>query len=240
LFCLCSTKQEEKQASGFLVAPDQLYVLLESNYSKLWRYSYYASYHIYDLANKRFVEDSPLPHEIQYITWSPSDHNLAYVYENNIYLKPNLTGPAVNVTTSGAYSQVYNGIPDWVYEGEAAHPRCRRQWRRSYLAPKISDLGTQLVWHGPSGDSYLRDPTEAAACWCLQAGAPNPKVKLFVVNVADPDTKTQITAVPEIADRDNYLGMVTWATSDRLCVQWLSRHQNYSVLSLCDRDSINW
>ncbi|XP_061430519.1 dipeptidyl peptidase 4 [Lethenteron reissneri] len=231
---------EEKQASGFLVAPDQLYVLLESNYSKLWRYSYYASYHIYDLQNTRFVEDSPLPHEIQYITWSPSGHNLAYVFESNVYLKTNLTGPAVKVTTSGAYSQVYNGIPDWVYEEEMLGSNNAMWWSPDgqHLAyAEFNDTEVPFIEYTFFGEEQY--PKTIGVPY-PKAGAPNPKVKLFVVSVADPDTRTQITAFPEIADRDHYLGMVTWATSDRLCVQWLSRHQNYSVLSLCDRDSINW
>lgn len=41
-----------------------------------------------------------------------------YVSENNIFLKSDVTAEAVQVTTNGKKNEIFNGIPDWVYEGK--------------------------------------------------------------------------------------------------------------------------
>lgn len=42
--------------------------------------------------------------------------------------------------------------------------------------------------------------------------------------------------------RDHYLSVVTWVTDERICLQWLRRIQNFSVLTICDFESAtgNW
>ena len=44
----------------------------------------------------------------------------AYVLGNNLYLYSVATGELVTITTDGAKNLIYNGIPDWVYEGKGA------------------------------------------------------------------------------------------------------------------------
>ena len=36
---------------------------------------------------------------------------------NNLYLQADPYTPAVPVTTSGQHNVIYNGLPDWLYEG---------------------------------------------------------------------------------------------------------------------------
>lgn len=43
----------------------------------------------------------------------------AYVWDYNIYLKTNATAEAVQVTQNGKVNEILNGVPDWVYEGNA-------------------------------------------------------------------------------------------------------------------------
>ncbi|XP_043381204.1 prolyl endopeptidase FAP isoform X7 [Chelonia mydas] len=105
-------------ASNYALSADKQFIVLESDYTKLWRYSYTASYHIYDLQYGNFVTEPPLPHKIQYISWSPVGHKLAYVYQNNIYLKQYPEDPAIKITSNGKENVIFNGIPDWVYEEE--------------------------------------------------------------------------------------------------------------------------
>jgi len=61
--------------------------------------------------------DSASPWDLQLAKWSPVGHSLAVVDHNNIYyIKDvnNLTS-TVQLTFTGG-SELYNGIPDWVYE----------------------------------------------------------------------------------------------------------------------------
>lgn len=43
----------------------------------------------------------------------------AYVWDYNIYLKTDATAEAVQVTKNGKVNEILNGVPDWVYEGNA-------------------------------------------------------------------------------------------------------------------------
>lgn len=42
----------------------------------------------------------------------------AFVWKNNVYVKTSPTSPAQQVTFSGEDNKIFNGIPDWVYEGK--------------------------------------------------------------------------------------------------------------------------
>lgn len=42
----------------------------------------------------------------------------AYVYQNNIYLKQRPEDPPFQITYNGRENKIFNGIPDWVYEGK--------------------------------------------------------------------------------------------------------------------------
>lgn len=42
----------------------------------------------------------------------------AYVWGNNVYIKTSPGSPPQQVTFNGKKNEIFNGIPDWVYEGE--------------------------------------------------------------------------------------------------------------------------
>lgn len=39
------------------------------------------------------------------------------MWNNNIYVKASPTAEAVQITQDGEENKIFNGIPDWVYEG---------------------------------------------------------------------------------------------------------------------------
>lgn len=50
--------------------------------------------------------------------WSSTDNDLVYVYNNNIYLMNLGKQEFSKLTRTGVPGIVYNGVPDWVYEGK--------------------------------------------------------------------------------------------------------------------------
>lgn len=58
------------------------------------------------------------PDLLQLVEWSPANNGIAFVYENDVYYRPNpMKGTAsIRLTNTGG-PQIYNGIADWVYEG---------------------------------------------------------------------------------------------------------------------------
>jgi len=58
------------------------------------------------------------PLDLQLVKWSPVGHSLVVVNHYNLYYIKNITDLTniVQLTTTGDF-ELYNGIPDWVYEG---------------------------------------------------------------------------------------------------------------------------
>ena len=55
---------------------------------------------------------------LQLALWTPKGSSLVYVFENDIYYLPKVTGDAIRLTYTGSEHTVFNGVPDWVYEGK--------------------------------------------------------------------------------------------------------------------------
>lgn len=57
--------------------------------------------------------------QLQLATWAPVGTGLVYVFKNNIYYitaPENVLKPE-RITSDGVEGVIYNGVPDWVYEG---------------------------------------------------------------------------------------------------------------------------
>ena len=56
---------------------------------------------------------------LQHVVWAPKGNALAFVYRNDIYYKESALSPNVHrLTNTGRPGVVFNGVPDWMYEGK--------------------------------------------------------------------------------------------------------------------------
>ena len=55
-----------------------------------------------------------------YATFSPNGEKVAYVFDNNLYIKHIRSEKITQVTTDGIKYHIFNGASDWVYEEEFA------------------------------------------------------------------------------------------------------------------------
>ncbi|NXA32846.1 DPP4 peptidase, partial [Eudromia elegans] len=235
---LSNTTVDKYKATAVLLSPDQKYALLQYNYAKLWRHSYTASYYIYDFSTSSVLAGHLLPNNTQCISWSPVGHKLAYVWNNNVYVKASPTAEAVQITTNGEENIIFNGIPDWVYEEEMFGTHSALWWSPSgnFLAyASFNDTEVPLIEYSFYSEDTLQYP-ETIRIPYPKAGATNPTVQFFIVDVQSlPAFKsTEISPPAEIKSEDHYLSVVTWVTDERICLQWLRRIQNFSVLAICD------
>lgn len=49
-----------------------------------------------------------------------------YIFENNIYYQPDIKSSSLRLTSSGKEGIVFNGIADWLYEGELDNSNFQR------------------------------------------------------------------------------------------------------------------
>uniref|UniRef100_A0A8C8AJJ6 Dipeptidyl peptidase 4 n=1 Tax=Otus sunia TaxID=257818 RepID=A0A8C8AJJ6_9STRI len=225
------------------VNPSEIYSL-KIILLQLWRHSYTASYHIYDFNSRSVI--LLLHNDTQYISWSPVGHKLAYVWNNNVYIKTSPTTEPVQITKNGEENKIFNGIPDWVYEEEMFGTHSALWWspNGNFVAyAAFNDTEVPVIEYSFYSEDTLQYPRTIRIPY-PKAGAKNPTVQLFIVDTKSlPEFRSaEISPPEEIKSGDHYLSVVTWVTDERICLQWLRRIQNFSVLTVCDFESAtgNW
>ena len=92
--------------------------------------------------------------------------------------------------------------------------------------------------YGSSRDAY----TVTDVFRYPKAGFTNPTIKLFVRDVSNPSTSSNVELLPpsghDLGD-DYLIGNVKFRSDDSLLVIWTNRVQNESVISLCDVKGVN-
>uniref|UniRef100_A0A8C2B762 Fibroblast activation protein, alpha n=1 Tax=Cyprinus carpio TaxID=7962 RepID=A0A8C2B762_CYPCA len=227
-------------ATDYILSADRKFVAFESNYSKLRRHSYTASYHIYNMESQEFLSKVQIPPVTQFLVWAPVENKLAYVWEYNIYLKKNATAEAVQVTHNGKVNEIQNGVPDWVYEEEVFASNEAIWWspQGKYLAYlQINDTGVHNIEYPLYGNDQY--PTTVLIPY-PKAGCVIPRARLFVIDVENPSKQTEVVVPKSVGSGDHYLRTVTWVTDERLAVQWLPRRQDSVLLQIYDYDGTNW
>ncbi|XP_048454758.1 prolyl endopeptidase FAP-like isoform X2 [Rhincodon typus] len=235
---ISNTTFDEVQAGYYTVSANGNYALLESNYSKLWRHSFTASYSIYDLKSRQFVANTNLPQQIQYIAWAPVGHTLVYVWNYNIYLKTDPTSSSINITTNGKKNEIYNGIPDWIYEEEMLSSNNALWWSpngKFFAYGEFNDIHVPLIEYSFYGDGQYPETIQIPY---PKAGANASTVRLFVVNVEN-TSHQELAAPQEFLSSEYYLSAVKWVTDHRISVQWIERRQNHAILTICDFETSN-
>ena len=107
---------EELSIDDYQLSSDESKVLLMSNRESVYRRSYIASYHLYDLKSE---ELTILAEGKQaYATFSPQGDKIAYTKSNNLFYYDLNTKATTQVTQDGAPNAIINGSTDWVYEEE--------------------------------------------------------------------------------------------------------------------------
>uniref|UniRef100_A0A672SAS5 Dipeptidyl peptidase 4-like n=1 Tax=Sinocyclocheilus grahami TaxID=75366 RepID=A0A672SAS5_SINGR len=213
-------------ATDYILSADKRFVVFESNYSKLWRHSFTASYHMYNMESREFLSKVQIPPVTQFLVWAPVGNKLAYVWDYNIYLKKNATAEAVQVTHNGKVNKILNGVPDWVYEEEVFASNEAIWWspQGKYLAYlQINDTGVHNIEYSLYGNDQY--PTTVFI--------PYPKVTFTALEF-------RVMLFDCSFPSDHYLRSVTWVTDERLAVQWLPRRQDSVLLQIYDYDGTNW
>lgn len=92
-------------------------ILIYINDKELYRRSFTADYYVYDLKLGKLISVSDNGQQ-RLASFSPDGTKVAFIRDNNLFLK-NLTDLSeTQLTTDGKFNEVINGAPDWVYEEE--------------------------------------------------------------------------------------------------------------------------
>uniref|UniRef100_A0A8C4S7M5 Dipeptidylpeptidase IV N-terminal domain-containing protein n=1 Tax=Erpetoichthys calabaricus TaxID=27687 RepID=A0A8C4S7M5_ERPCA len=238
-------KQVQYAYSIHCCSPSILFVLLFDNtyindftsVFQVYRYSYMASYSIYNLHTREVWELNPpevTNSVLQYAAWGVQGQQLVYIFENNIYYQPDVRNSSLRLTDSGKEGAVFNGIADWLYEEEILHSHVAHWWspdgRRLAFLMINDSLVPRVVLPRFTGVLYPSGYTYPYP----KAGQTNPSVKLYVVKVQGLADTVELRPPASFKSSDYYITMVKWINSNKTAVRWLDRNQKSSLLAVCE------
>lgn len=105
-----------KRINSYSFSDDDRLMLLATETESIYRYSRKAIYYVFNIQNNKLKKLSE--NKIRYPTFSPDGSKVAYVYENNLFIKDITNGKETQITNDGKKNQIINGASDWVYEEE--------------------------------------------------------------------------------------------------------------------------
>ena len=199
----------------YWISPDQSRVLWAVNYTKQYRHSYFADYFVLDVDSG---ESTPLVEDqigdIQYAEFAPEGGAIAFVRGNNLYVQ---NGSDITQVTFNGGPDMFNGVPDWVYEEEIFGDRFALWFSPdaqyiAFLSFNETGVGTFRIPYymddQPIAPSY---PNELELRY-PKVGTTNPTVEF---NVLDMSTLGYVTIpINAFIPDDTIIGEVVWVTDD--------------------------
>ena len=213
--------------SDYSFSEDEKKVLLPTETESIYRYSSRSNYYVYDRETKTAQELSEGKQRLA--QFSPDASKVAFVKENNIFIKDITNNTELQVTFDGEINKIINGATDWVYEEEFAFDN-GMQWNTSgnkiayyrFNEEKVPEFSMDLFTDLYPSQSQFKYP---------KAGETNSTVELFIYDLnSKKTTKANINVEEEF-----YIPRIKWTLDENiLSVQRMNRHQNQLDFILVD------
>ncbi|MCM1034116.1 MAG: S9 family peptidase [Paludibacter sp.] len=220
LFQLSSVKGVRTNTiEGYLLSPDERYMLVYKDMQQVYRRSFRAKYFLYDIQRGELsaLADSAL---IQAPQFSPDSRYIAFSKDNNLYIHKIAFGTEVAVTDDGNEGGIINGTPDWLYEEEfsttclfAFSPDSKQL---AFVRLDESEVPT-FSWQEFLGGGY----PQTHSLKYPRAGETNARACVMVY-----DTYYKSLKQMQTAEGDIYIPRIKWMTTDALAIFQLNRNQN--------------
>lgn len=91
-------------------------IVFATETESIYRYSSRSIFYVLDLNSKKVNKVSN--DKVMYASLSPNGKKIAFVKENNLFIKDLESNKITQVTKDGKNNQILNGVSDWVYEEE--------------------------------------------------------------------------------------------------------------------------
>ena len=210
------------------LSDDESKVLFMNNMNPIYRHSYTASFYVYDINKKELVPLSENGDQ-RLATFSPDATKVAFMRDNNLFIKDLKTNEEIQFTHDGEWNHVINGAPDWVYEEEFGFaqgfywsPDSKKIAYYRFDESNVKEFNMQMTEGLYMQDYKFKYP---------KAGEDNSIVEVFVYDLASGETKKMDTG----EETDIYLPRIKWTQDPNvLAIQRLNRHQNHLEILAAD------
>jgi len=209
---------------------DESKILFYTNVTRIYRHSFIANYYVYDLKKKKLISVSDSAQRI--VSFSNDGNKLAFVRNNNIFIKDLVSGKEKQITFDGKKNAVINGAPDWVYEEEFSFSKAY-SWSPNdeflaYIKFDESNVKTYNLKFYP--ENFKEPYPEIYTYKYPKAGEENSKVSVHIYNI-----KTGKTLQIKIDQPYEYIPRIKWRPDSRyLAIEIMNRHQDTLKLLYAD------
>jgi len=213
---------------------DENSILFSTNVEMIYRHSSKANFYVWNIKSKSLKALSENGKQM-YATFSPKGNAIAFVRENNLFIKtPIAIGVAdekeKQITSDGKFNEIINGAVDWVYEEEFGMDN-GFEW---------NDDGSKIAYY-KFDESKVKQYEMTMFEEDLypqpykykypKAGEDNSVVNVFIYDINNATTiKVDVGPNP-----DQYIPRIKWThDANQLTFQRLNRLQNKLELMLAD------
>jgi len=212
----------------YTFSKDEKLILIPTATEYIYRYSSQSDYYIWDIENQALTPLSTYGKQ-RLADFSPDGTKVAFVRENNLFVKDLETGIEVKVTHDGEHNKIINGTTDWVYEEEFAITK------GFYWSPdskriafyRFDESGVKEFSMEEWGNLY----PEVISFKYPKAGEDNSIVTVHIYDV----NSQQIVNVDVGPEKDQYIPRIFWTKdAETLCFLRLNRLQNFLEILLAE------
>jgi len=210
---------EDLNFDDYSFSKNEQKVLLPTATESIYRHSTRSKYYIYDRETTNALELSTGKQRLA--QFSPDATKVAFVRENNIFIKDLKSDLETQVTTDGEMNKIINGATDWVYEEEFAFDN-GFQWNSNGTKIAFYRFNEEAVPEFSMDMFSALYPSQTRFKY-PKAGEANSTVEIFIYDVA---SNKIVEAAIETED-EFYIPRIKWTKNENiLSVQRMNRHQN--------------
>ncbi|KAI9681148.1 MAG: hypothetical protein M1817_002430 [Caeruleum heppii] len=221
-------------------------VLVSSERESNWRHSSYSKYWIFDVETQsgQALDPASPDARIQLASWSPRSDAVVFTRDNNMFLRK-LASDAVTQITKDGGTELFYGVPDWVYEEEVLAGNSATWWAEdgkfiAFLRTNETIVPEYPIQYFVSRPSGKKPPPgeenypEVREIKYPKAGAPNPVVDLQFYDV-DKEEVFAVDIEGDFPDPDRLVTEVVWAgASGKVLVRETNRESDILRVVLID------
>ena len=203
-------------------------MLCATEMESIYRHSFHATYYVYDF-NTKSLQPLSENGKQRLATFSPDASKVAFMRDNNLFIKDLKTGKEKQFTDDGLYNHIINGAPDWVYEEEFSFSQ------GFYWSPDSKKIAYMKFDESNVREFQMEEFEGLYPDWYSfkypKAGEDNSIVGIYVYDLESGKTVKMDTG----KETDIYLPRIAWTKdANVLAIQRLNRHQNHLEILAAD------
>ena len=216
--------------SSFSMSKDESKFLIPTETELIYRHSSESKFYIWDTQSKKLINLSAEKQRLA--SFSPDGNKVAFVRDNNIFVKNLENGDEKQITNDGKFNAIINGTCDWVYEEEFGFTKA------FFWSPD----GNKIAYYR-FDESQVKEYTisnygelypELYTYKYPKAGEDNSVVEIFVYDLE----KGESVKMDIGEETDQYIPRIKWTQDPNvLSIQRLNRLQNHLDILLLDASS---